>query len=540
MQTNTAPTINEFSQLFYTSMQWANSSSFYSCVPAQYRTFYDRWVRNWLQWADGYVPDVHGAFKGMLSTKIGSAIVKGAVKSTFAGGLMFTNSDVPKLRDTVTNASVALNFISDDWAKKVKLRSILKQAGSMAFSGGSALLKINPTMYNGLWVDCHRMDRFVVDVGMRGCIDRAQVFMNAYHKMAGNETTGRYYLMEDRYFVDVSPLRRHMPVVEYSVYSGGSAGEFVCDKHSKLDWNNIPKGIRESIQKDYGAMRVNEPQALPFDDLGVYLLKASEGIDNYPGSPFGQSILHNVMTYLYLFDYCYSCMGTDMYAGRGKVLLNKLMSKTKDGKDVSGNQFAGLDSFIYQAVPHLTTEEQKPVSIQFDLRATEWRDIRNQLLEAIATNTGLSVGSFASYINDASNRTAREVSSEESSTTAFVEDARGMFGDAFDELLRTVCKYYGYVDMVSVRWSMAGQTNVTAHTENVMRQYQGGTKSLESSVKDLNPDYDEDQVKREITMIQSEQAAKQTMASNSLFGDIDLNGGNNGTEVFNAGQKEGV
>ena len=54
--------------------QWTNNNEFYSMIPAPYLGFYQNWVKFWLQWADGYVPFIHGGQYGLLSSCIGTNI----------------------------------------------------------------------------------------------------------------------------------------------------------------------------------------------------------------------------------------------------------------------------------------------------------------------------------------------------------------------------------------------------------------------------------------------------------------------------------
>jgi hypothetical protein len=36
----------------------------------------------------------------------------------------------------------------------------------------------------------------------------------------------------------------------------------------QIEWQSVPKKIRDSIKKDYGMTKIDEDQPLPFDDLG--------------------------------------------------------------------------------------------------------------------------------------------------------------------------------------------------------------------------------------------------------------------------------
>jgi transcriptional regulator with XRE-family HTH domain len=175
--------------------------------------------------------------------------------------------------------------------------------------------------------------------------------------------------------------------------------------------------------------------------------------------------------------------------------------------------------------------DPKPLTfIQPEVRAEQFKALRNLTLENIASAIGISPSSFASYLQDNSNRTAREVSAEESSTTLLVENKRASLINAVNELLEDVRRYYGYPDAVRGEFSKAGQTNYTLLVENAVKIRQAGGSSLEQFVRTINPNFDEAQIKRECDLIRKEMEEQRTAQNNSLFGstdfgDTDIKGG---------------
>ena len=154
----------------------------------------------------------------------------------------------------------------------------------------------------------------------------------------------------------------------------------------------------------------------------------------------------------------------------------------------------------------MNTEGQPFSFVQPQIRAEELKSLRNTLLENIATAIGISPSSFAPYLQDSSNRTAREVSAEESATTLFVENKRESLVSALNEMLETVLRYYGKTDKVVVSFSRAGQSNYTLLVENAVKIFQAGGSSLEKFVRTVNPDLDESQIAEEIAKIKEEKS----------------------------------
>ena len=506
--------------------QWVNNQDFYSLIPSEYYAFYQNWVRTWLYWYDGYVPFVHGGAQGILSTGIGTMIVNRAADSVFGGNLMFSNARKPKIRvqkDDNKSVGAALDFITNDWTKSVDFRTKIKRAIRYAYAGGFSLLKLN-NAGGELWLDALRPDRFFVDMDGRGNLRKVVAITSLYTKMTPNKSgnSKRYVLCEERRYEKIGMFSQEIPVVEYKIYETSSPINHFTAKDNCIKWEDLPKDVREAFKNEYNDGRLNEPKALNgFENLGCYLLRGSEDVSNVPQINLGESLLANVLTYLYEYDFYNTCFNTDMYLARGRVLVPKGMQSPRAVSQANnvaamfgGGQNEGLDSFLYTKVESSNPDAQKPEAIQFALRSAEWKEARNILLESIATGIGLSVSTLASYLSDGSNRTAREVSAEESATTLFIENARRRFENPINTMIKTVLRFYGYIDDVEVRWSRAGMTNVTVLVDTLTKAVQGGLMSPEAAHSAYNYDNDEEQNAEDYAKVLENQKSQQ----NTLFG----------------------
>lgn len=505
--------------------QWVNNQDFYSLVPSIYHPFYNNWVRTWLYWYDGYVPWIHGGAQGILSTGIGTMIVNRISDSVFGGNLMFSNSRKPKIRvkkEDGKDVGAALDFITNNWTKQTDFRTRIKRAIRYAFAGGFSLLKLNNSA-GELWLDSLRADRFFVDLDGRGMLRKVVSIASVYERATPNKSgnTLRYVLCEERRYERIGFLGQEIPVVEYKIYETTAPINYFSVTDNCMRWEDLPKEVRQAFKREYEG-EINVPKALNcFDDLGCYLVRGSEDVSNVPQIGLGESLLANIMTYLYEYDFYNTCFNTDMYLARGRVLVPKGMQSPQAIAKANGvmaqygtGQNVGLDSFLYTKVDSTNPDAQKPEAIQFELRATEWKEARNLLLESIATSIGISVSTLASYLNDGSNRTAREVSAEESATTLFVENARRRFEVPINELLKTVLRFYGYIDDVEVRWSRAGMTNVTVLVDTLTKAVQGGLMSQEAAHSAYNYDNDEEQNAEDYAKVLEDRKSQQ----NTLFG----------------------
>lgn len=506
---NTAPFLRS-----YASAQMLSSSPSYSgtviqtLAPAFYHSFYEYEVRRCLNWYDGYVPEVHGGGIGIISTNIAKTLCERATEAVFAGGLMFSNADTPIELDE-KGGSVALSVVGDIWAKESDFQAHIKKACASAAAGGTSLLRLNQGRGGRLWLDTFRADQFFASLDQRGNVEKAITILTVF----SGDDKGCFALVEERGYKSLTWSKR-VPVQVFRVWRvplGGTSNSLA----SPVDWPSLPNSVKNRLRKDYAGIRIGKERALPFRSLGLYAFRYTSGCDKYNGGlPYGESMLSPIMQYLLSYDFYFSAFNTDLYLGRGRVIAKK-PHQTPESKN-NQNYNSGLDSFMYDEIPTFSVEEQKPVAIQFDLRSAQWREIRNSLIENIALSIGISVGTLASFISDASNRTAREISAEESATTRFVAARREQFSKPINDCLAEVCHYLDFKDIVNVRWSLAGQTNIDALSTRVLAEYQSGVRSLKSAISALNPDMDEGQVNEEMARIENEQTAKQ----NALFGDI--------------------
>lgn len=513
--------------------QWTNNNEFYKLIPAPYYSFYNNWVRTWLYWYDGFVPWVHGTQYGLLSTSIGTTIVNRAADSVFGGNLMFANARTPTTTVEKKGKKIgkALDFISNDWSLDTDFRAKVKRAVRDAFAGGFSLLKINCDG-GELWVDNLRADRFYIEKTGRGQLRKVVSLLSVYDSMSQSGNERHYGLVEERRFEKIGMFEEEVPVVEYKIYETSAQIQNISTSDNFVPFEDLPKKVREAFKADFGTCKLNKPIAMNgFKTLGCYLLKGSDDISNVPQIGLGESLLANIMTYLYEYDFYNTCFNTDMYLARGRVLVPKALQSPQAK---TGAQNTGLDDFIYTKVETMNTDQQKPEAIQFELRASEWKEARNMLLESIATSIGISVSTLASYLSDGSNRTAREVSAEESATTLFVENARRRLEKPLNDLISDVLRFYGYVDDVEIRWSRAGMTNTTVLVDTLSRAVQSGLISEKKAHHAFNYDDDEEQNEEDYKLVEEEREAR---AQRDNYGNIDFDDSNYFGDNSNADSK---
>lgn len=517
----------------YWQYSYLTRAAFYANVKPDYREYMTRWVQNSLWWYDGWVPYFHSNTEGIFSTRIAAALVDGAAKKVIGGRVFFKNAS--KERQSKGEINAALHFISSEWSQKTKFTKEIKRATTFAAAAGSSLLKLNKDE-DGLWAEALRFDSFYPVVGARGKLLEVVCFLRNFANISTqtkNTSIESFYVVEHRYFGDYTRLDgtilQNVPLVEYKIRkSVGTvvSGQDYNVKGSEIRFRDLPHAIRSDIAKAYSFVSFDRPILLPFHDhLGAVLVNWTDGVSNIPELPFGDSLLSNIMPYLQSWDYYFSAFNTDMYIGRGQVIMPGYMQKKENGQD---GFYEGKYGLMFTKAPGLNSDDQKPIPVQFDLRSTSWKEIRDMLMQNIAINTRMNISTIASFLQDTTgNKTAREISTEESETALFVDDKREIIERPINELLRIVLRYYGFMDDVVIRWAQAGLSNVYTRTDMIATAVQNGFCSKYKAVQMFDQDDDEYQIREEYERCVKDSKEKQPQGG-ALWNEQDYYGDQNG------------
>lgn len=478
-----------------------NNSKFYSFTShTPYAMYYQRFVRQYFYWYDGYVPWFHSTENGIFSTKVGSSIIKGLARTISGGNLLFNFAKSNK-----KNNDTAKEFI-EDWSTDNNFSNKIKMAIEWSLVGGDSLVKLNCGSENNLWISTHRKDSYLIDTSFNGDITDCQILMYTYTKTTlidKNTVAKDFYLLENRFYKDGIPYCRYFIKKGMGSVVNGRNSDFNTTEHVK--YVDLPRDIKRKINLDFKEIMLDTDIPINFDNLGIYLLKATESIGNIPGLPFGESLFANILSFLLSYDYYFSLMNGDMYIGKGRVLLPKPMENPNEKGNGGAN--SGFDGQIFQKIEHLG-EDGKPVVIQFDLRSNDWTSIRNNLLESISTNLNISVRTIANYLNNSTNTTSSEIHNEEDNTALFAEDKRSQFAIPINQLIKTILKFNGFDDKIVIRFSKIGIVNMNNVITQTNILYAGGLIDLKTGLENVFVDKNDSQIKIIQDNIEKEQKEK--------------------------------
>ncbi len=496
----------------YWTYSFISNAPYFAKIRGAFQPFMNKCVQNWLWWYDGWVPYFHDAERGIMSTGLAKAIVDRTAKKVSGSRIMYKNAFKERGTPKNTEVNPSLKAVAQ-WADDTNFTRTVKMATRFALAAGTALVKINQDAQGKFTTEALRFDRFLPNVDSTGKLQEVTVYLLVNINLASEDTSKEqtrhiYTLEEHRYYGCYTKadgrVLQSVPICEYQVHEYTSTinnGITSSDAYvGRVNWQSVPKQVRKQIRDKYGLF-IDKPILLPFPDLGCELVTSSDCVGNYPDLPFGESLLVNIIPHLQEYDYYHSAMCTDMYLGRGKVLMPKGLTSARGSESSAYN---GLDETLYDMIPHTNPDEQSPLPIQFELRAAEWQTIRNTIIENIAINTGLSSTTIASFLNDNSAKTAREISTEENETAGFVDDMRAVIEAPLNRIIDRIRLAKGLPDKVVIRWSNASLQNkyTTAETLNLARQ--GGYISQYKAVQMFNSDDDDIQVQEEYERIKAE------------------------------------
>ena len=485
-----------------------NRSPFFALISPEYYDFMNRFVKQWLWWVDGWVPYFHSADNGIPSTRLAGGLVDKVARKIVGGRLMYRNvgKDKEGAEETPALSQIA------DWATATDFEETVKSAVRFATAAGTALVKINRGR-DGLWTEALRFDSFIPSVDSTGKVVAVDCFLRNFTDLGVQKIEAReassitsFYVVERRRFRDYTradgSVIKDAPVAEYIIKRAGGSivnGQFVSKGDAgEVKFRDLPKMMQRAIGKAYAGIMFDKPILLPFSDhLGVELVKFTESVSGLPELPFGDSFVASIISKLMEWDYYSAAACTDMYLGRGRVLLPKQLQGAN-----AGNYNSGLDSFAFTEYQTMSPDGNKPTPLQFNLRAAEWTEIRTRIIQDISIITGLNTSTLASFISDgASAKTAREISTEENETLAYINDKRALMEKPLNRILRLVARYMGLTDTVVLRWSNAYLTNKMMQAELLQLAVAGGFMSKRKAVQEFNVDDDAAEIDEEYNRV---------------------------------------
>lgn len=508
---------------------YSNSSLFIGTLPAYYRDYAWRYLRQAICWLDGYVPELHyQGESGIMSTRIATALIGGFAKQVVGEKLIFKPNDA----EFDDKAKEALRKISK-WAADNNVIKAVYAAVGFSLGLGTSLLKINISKFKEPWWEGVRFDNCFYFADFKNEVKDATFLIKSYIDTTINQGASKeqFYLVEHRFYKTYTIKDKLMeklpngkinvlhkvgdtePMVEYKVYSvhGTTMNNTMPNitSSSTLNWENIPSKIRKMIKENYSAIRINEPQPLGLADLGVYpLLNGNIDLGIPTGTNFGESKIVPIQSDLIMYEVAESYLLRDMYLGKGTVYVPKSLSLA----DVNGlgndSVMVGLGEGKIEKVSGLDPDKQSIVVQQFNIRVEEWQKAKENALKSIAVKWGMSVKVLASFLaNGAAQMTATQVDSEDDLSVATIVHTRAYFEDAINKALETTLNFMGIENNFKIGFASPSLLNKDRLLNRIVEELNNGLIDIEDAIRELNPDLDEEALQLKIEKAKINQQA---------------------------------
>jgi len=520
-QTGLASAVND-------TYSYANNSLFYAMIPTYYRDWAWRYCRVAIQWLDGYVWNLHqGGISGIISTRIANKLITGLTKQVVGEKLLFKCDS-----KDYENASKTLDFVSK-WAEEQNILKAVYSGVGFALGVGTSCIKLNKTIDGNVWWEAVRFDNCFYSATFRNEVKEATFVIRNYVDTREGKSNNQFFLVEHRYYQELEPLIKikadgssevvrkkgdKVAMIEYKVHRvTGTVNNNLMPQNiqkTSLNWEELPKEIRDAIKLDYGTIRIGEPQELGFPDLAVYpLLNGEIDLGVPTGTNFGESMIVGIQDDLITYELASSYQIRDMYLGKGTVYVPKSLNlaDTMLGTLQSQSVLGGIGETKYETVKGVDPDKQQIVVQQFELRSQEWQSIMENCLKRIAVKWGMSPKILASFLaNGASQMTATQVDSEDDMSIAFIYHTRAYFKNALNKALETTLNFYGYPCNITVDFASPSLINKDRLLNRVKEELDIGLIDIEEAVRIMNPDLTEEGIQAKVgKAISKQQELKQ-------------------------------
>ena len=526
---------------------FASNNLFYALIPSYYRTWGWRYCRVACQWLDGYVPSLHaGGVSGIISTRIANKLVVGLTKQIVGEKIIYRIAD-KKDKEALDTLKWVYN-----WSKIANVKKAIFTGIGYSLGVGTSLIKLNVKNGRDVWWESVRMDNCYYLADFTNEVQEASFVIKTYvdtRDSTKDETNKcQFFLVEHRFYEEskgkisknefgYSVIERKgdkIPKVDYRVFrvSGTSFNDIMTARGQEkgLNWEEIPESIRRMIKKDYSALRVNEPQRLPFTTIGVEaLLNGEQELGIPTASNLGESMIVGIQDDLITYELASSYLIRDMYNGKGTVYLPKSLSLNDLGYNgvPMMNPLNTMPNSSVEMLKGVNPEEQKAIVEQFQLRGQEWQLIKENCLRNIAVKWGMSPKILSSFLAvGAAQMTATQVDSEDDMSIAFIYHTRSYFVEALNRLLETTLNFYGKASNVELGFASPSLINKDRILNRVMSKLEAGLIDLDDAIREINPDLDEEAIQDKVERAKQQQQENMMNALTEFndegsFGDLD-------------------
>lgn len=455
---------------------FVNTSLYYANTNSYVMTYLNRVVRQCMAYACG----THdGAYNGGISANIGHTAIKNAAKLIKGDKTLFTGGDA------------ATGFLSDVWLPFSRFDLFLEELITYTLQGGTALFKLNKDALGRCSLSASRVDRNMFTASDNGDIVEAIFFLTLLSSTKTSGYSEELWLAERRYYDNGKPT-----VVYHAHQKSGVAGNETLPELNGdgIPFENLPDSAKLAVSRL--GIKLDTPMLLPFrDGLGVWASLNTATNSCVPGLHMGDPALYGTLDLLWSIDTVFGGSLIDVLNGQGIILCPKRFMTTLNQaiSNVAGEYNVRLaahdeltppsDNFVYVSVEG--DKDFPPTSVQFDIRSEQYRGMWEMYLKQFAVAFGYAPTTLFPYLQDASPKTAREVTAEENLTRSSVQSAHRLLIPELNRAVAEVLYQHGIQGKATIQLSdYIG--NKLMRDENMRQNYAAGLIPHDTAVQVVN------------------------------------------------------
>jgi hypothetical protein len=451
------------------------------------------------------------------------------IATGFSQEIHYTNlmtGTAPRLKDILRDKICSRVMIEGDDASiglvkqtysEARLTKDLKKAYDNAISTGRGVMVLD-YINNKIKVRHFNLFRSKFKYDLAGDIIQADLFIQTKDTSAFDNFT----IIERRYYNSNNKPCQKYVLVKVS-----------WEQENSLKSNIVEYGkeqLTDEVKKLFEGITFNrEIELVGYNDLGVYLIDNTINNDKYPYSTIPQSQFVDVQDLLVEREHSETYKVVDKHLGRGRIIKPSIMKTNFNAGGLGGslsnmtfnpqmvNRFGSDDQTVFTQYESMTMDDCRPQSIQFDLRAEQWRADINGLIGDICAVFGLTVLDFDPRLLVAGQRTDDEINAMNDITRATVNGKRDLNEESINNFINQVASLVGATTPVFIRWSMVSILNPLRNSQLIQQQLANGTISQRTAIKRENPDYTDKEIDEEIERINNE---RQTNDYNKAFNEF--------------------
>lgn len=513
MQTYSTATVNcparkLFAPLFRARRQnmqnIVTDSVYLSQIPPAYKTYYQTYIQQWLDWSRGFVPQLHA--RDFFSTGIGYSVCDILTRMCMSGGYRIQSKNA----DT---QDFFQHWCEDD------LNNVLNKMFFLANAGGNSFLCLTPV--NGeLYPTVIPVNRIVFQIGRTGRISDA-VVLNRF--ISGENA---YYVREQRHERDGKAYWCVKLACSTPVTSPAWGQNWLRE---------VPKDIKSQWEYCYGDIKPCKWYTMPkgMRGIGVYNVRnkaVAAALMDMPG--YSDSTLHTCLDILYAIDYNYTMGQVDQYMGKSRALVPKQMAGRRiqgtPGTMTDGMSFEQaindienqpLEDEFYTQVGDQTVDGKpiQPLFIQPDLRGDKRSYIQDAYIQLLSGKIGVSASTLSSNLAGGGTKTDDQISAETSIDEKTVGNKRMLANRAIKAMLSDVANFYGLCDDVTVEWGRS-TANSARENEELLQDYRAGTLPIRDYLRKRWIDLDETEIEKMAAEVEKKQREENQFAMPGMEG----------------------